>query len=40
MTNIYTKTETDNLWNAKEAILTFSSPLIRTSNISHLMKVI
>jgi len=32
MTNIYTKTETDTLLNAKEAILTFSSPLIRTTN--------
>jgi hypothetical protein len=32
MTDIYTKTETDNLLNAKEAILTFSSPIIRTVN--------
>jgi hypothetical protein len=32
MTNIYTKTETNNLLNAKEAILTFSSPLTRTTN--------
>jgi hypothetical protein len=32
MTDIYTKTETNNLLNAKEAILTFSSPIIRTVN--------
>ena len=32
MTTIYTKTETNNLLNAKEAILTFSSPLTRTTN--------
>jgi hypothetical protein len=32
MTNIYTKTETNNLLAAKEAILTFSSPIIRTTN--------
>ena len=32
MTTIYTKTETDTLLNAKEAILTFSSPLTRTTN--------
>ena len=29
---IYTQTETNNLLNAKEAILTFSSPLTRTTN--------
>ncbi len=32
MTTIYSKTETDNLLNAKENILTFSSPLTRTTN--------
>jgi hypothetical protein len=32
MTSIYNKTETDTLLNAKEAILTFSSPLTRTTN--------
>jgi len=32
MTTIYTKTETNNLLNAKEAVLTFSSPLTRTTN--------
>ena len=32
MTNIYTKIETNNLLNAKEAVLTFSSPLTRTTN--------
>jgi hypothetical protein len=32
MTTIYTKTETNNLLNAKEQILTFSSPLTRTTN--------
>ena len=32
MTNIYSKTETDNLLNTKENILTFSSPLTRTTN--------
>ena len=32
MTNIYSKTETNNLLSAKEANLTFSSPLTRTTN--------
>ena len=32
MTDIYTKIETNNLLNAKEAVLTFSSPLTRTTN--------
>jgi hypothetical protein len=32
MTNIYSKTETNNLLSAKEATLTFSSPLTRTTN--------
>jgi len=32
MTNIYTKTETNNLLSSKEATLTFTSPLIRTTN--------
>ena len=32
MTNIYSKTETDNLLNTKENALTFSSPLTRTTN--------
>jgi len=32
MTNIYSKTETNGLLNAKEASLTFSSPLTRTTN--------
>ena len=32
MTNIYTKGETDNLLSAKEATLTFTSPLTRTTN--------
>ncbi len=32
MTNICTKTETNNLLNTKEALLTFSSPIIRTTN--------
>jgi hypothetical protein len=32
MTNIYTKNETNNLLNAKDSILTFTSPLVRTTN--------
>jgi len=32
MTNIYSKTESDTLLNAKEATLTFNSPLTRTTN--------
>jgi len=30
--NIYNKTETDNLLNVKDSILTFASPLVRTTN--------
>ena len=32
LTNFYNKTSTDTLLNAKEAVLTFSSPLTRTTN--------
>ena len=35
MTTIYNKTETNNLLNAKEAILTFSSPLKLVQTLTH-----